>query len=326
MDNASQPRSEQQHEAAPIEEVDTATGRDSTIHLLARDIKISHSVFALPFALLAAFLARDVTNSWGTFAGQMVLIVACMVSARTAAMLANRILDHQIDARNPRTAGRAIASGRVAVRDALVYLLGTALVFIAFCAAFGFLFDNNWWPFLLSIPVLLWICAYPLLKRHTWWCHVYLGSSLAISPLAAAIAIRPTALAEHAALWIISAMVLLWVAGFDVMYALQDIDIDREQGLHSMPSRFGRNRALWISRVMHMASFVTLTLVVLDDRLRTIWFVTALTLVAVLLVAEHYVLARHGTAKIQLAFFTLNGIISCIVGAAGIASILLHDA
>lgn len=294
----------------------------STVRALAADIKLSHSVFALPFALLAAFLAASHAGAieWSRFGGQLVLIVLAMVFARTVAMLANRLLDARIDKDNPRTAGRAIPSGRVSPAAAGGALLACAAGFMAICVAFG-LFFGNWWPSLLGLPVLAWISAYALFKRFTALCHIYLGSSLAISPLAAALAIEPAALSQPA-LWLISAMVLCWVAGFDIIYALQDVAVDKAQGLYSIPSRLGEAGALWISRALHVIAAACLVAALLLDARLGVLFGLGVVAVAALLIYEHAVIARHGTSKITLAFFTLNGIISCVLGALGIADVV----
>lgn len=289
---------------------------------LAGDIKLSHSLFAMPFAILAAFLVRPIDASWWRFGVQVSLVVACMVCARSFAMLANRILDRDLDALNPRTAGRALPSRRARLRDALVALIGFGALFIALTGVFGFALDN-WWPLLLSLPVLAWIGAYPLFKRFTWWCHVYLGSSLALSPLAAAIAVEPAALAHQPSLWALSLAVLLWVAGFDILYALQDLAVDQEQAIRSIPSRFGVSNALWISRAMHLGSVGALVAVALFDARLGPLFWLAMGMVTVLLVVEHRVTHGGTTARIQLAFFTLNGVISLLLGAMGIVSLLL---
>lgn len=294
--------------------------------ILAADIKIAHSVFAMPFALLAAFMARAEETAWLAFAGILALIIVAMVTARTAAMLSNRILDQEIDARNPRTKSRAIASGKVALRDAINLFLSASAAFIFVCVAFGFVFDN-WWPFLLSIPVLVWIGIYPLSKRITWACHLHLGLSLALSPLAAALAVNPQSLVSQPAIWFLAGLVLTWVTGFDIIYALQDLQIDRSENLKSIPARFGYQQALWFSRISHLFSIVLLTMIAsIEPRFHNSWFVTSLALILLLLIVEHIVTAKHGTGRIQLTFFTLNGIISCVLGAAGIASILLATA
>jgi len=306
----------------PVQPVDQARGWE-IYRILAADIKLAHSVFAMPFALLASFMALDEETTWPVFAGILALIIVAMVTARTAAMLSNRILDQKIDARNPRTKARAVASGKVAVRDAINLFLGASAAFIFVCVAFGFVFDN-WWPFLLSLPVLVWICIYPLSKRITWGCHLHLGLSLALSPLAAALAINPQSLLSQPAIWLLAGLVFTWVTGFDIIYALQDLQIDRSENLKSIPARFGYQRALWFSRISHLLSIVLLTMIAfIEPRFHNSWFVTSLALILLLLIVEHIVTAKHGTGKIQLTFLTINGIISCVLGAAGIASILL---
>jgi len=330
----------------------------TTFRIIGADIKIAHSVFALPFALLAAFMAalgptrgtwfmtgEDVDSMagyahqflhpqyssafWRQFSGQLVLIVLAMIFARTAAMLANRLLDSEIDARNPRTAGRAIPSGNLSPRRAYLASLLAAGLFIAICAAFGFLY-GNWWPLILSVPVLSWLCSYALAKRFTTLCHIYLGLSLAVSPLAAAIAAypppfpdQPFPLTSQPALWLLAGMVLCWVAGFDIIYALQDVDVDRAQGLHSIPARLGPAGALWVSRGLHAIALACLIAAWrIDDRFDVL-FAIGLGIVAILLIYEHATVSRWGTSKIALAFFTLNGIISCALGALGIADVLV---
>lgn len=305
-----------------------ATSPLGAIRAIAADVKLAHSVFALPFALLAAFMAAappaagaDVAIDWRRFGVQLALVAAAMFFARTFAMLANRIIDREIDARNPRTARRALPSGRVTIARALAALGASAAAFMAICALFGAAL-GNWWPATLGAPVLLWIGAYPLFKRFTVLCHLYLGSALALSPLAAALAVRPEAVTAQPSLWLLSAMVLAWVAGFDVLYALQDVEVDERDGLHSVPARFGVGRALVVSRLLHAAAVACLvTAAIVDPRLALLFAIGALAAIA-LLVYEHAVIARFGTERITLAFFTLNGLVSCVLGAAGIADVL----
>lgn len=292
--------------------------------LIAADIKLHHSVFGMPFALLAAFMAAAPPGAaidWRRFGGQLALIVTAMVLARTVAMLANRILDREIDRHNPRTAGRAIPSGRLAVRAAVTALALCAAAFMVVCAAFGLLW-GNWWPAALGLPVLLWLGLYPLLKRFTALCHLYLGASLALSPLAAGLAVDPPSIVTQPALWLLSAMVLCWVAGFDVIYALQDVEIDRNQGHHSLPARLGVSGAMWVSRGLHAVSALSLVAAGwIDPRLGAL-FAAGTLVVTVLLVAEHLTVARWGSGRLALTFFTFNGIISCVLGALGIADVL----
>ena len=298
--------------------------RFSATRTIAGDIKIAHSVFALPFALLAAFLAAAAAGpiDWGVFVLELLLIAIAMICARTVAMVANRLLDRHIDALNPRTSNRAIPSGRLRTEQAIVSIgLGTGLFLLA-CLGFLWL-SGNPWPIMLAAPVLLWISLYPLSKRFTFLCHVWLGSSLAMSPLAAALAVNPDALAEQPALWMLAGMVLAWVTGFDILYALQDVEIDRSQGLHSMPARLGTGTALWVSRILHTVAVVLLVLAWVFAPTFGYAFLAGIIAAAGLLTWEHVLIARFGTGRISMAFFTLNGIVSCVLGLAGIIDVLV---
>lgn len=285
-----------------------------TLAAALADIKLAHSVFALPFALLGAVLAWSASSRGAdaTLAIQLALIVVAMFFARTWAMLFNRIADRAIDAANPRTARRALASGRVSLRAGWALALASALGFIATCAAFLAL--NNPWPIALSLPVLAWIALYSLTKRFTWLCHLFLGGALAASPLAAAIAIHPDTLLDQGptqqGLLLIAAFVALWVGGFDIAYALQDLDYDRTVGLSSIPARFGLSGALWISRAAHALALVALwcAWALLPD-LALIGAIGC-ALASALVLMEHAVLAKRGLAGLPIAFFTLNGILS----------------
>jgi 4-hydroxybenzoate polyprenyltransferase len=297
-----------------------------TARTIAADIKLHHSVFAMPFAVLAAFMAATAADraiEWSRFGGQLALVVLAMVFARTVAMLANRLLDRHLDKENPRTAGRALPSGRLAVPAAAGVLLACAAGFMAVCAAFGLLY-GNWWPAVLGLPVLGWLSAYPFLKRFTSLCHLYLGSALALSPLAAAVAVEPKALPGQPVLWLLAVMVMCWVAGFDIIYALQDIEADRRLGQFSIPSRWGATAAMWVSRGLHLTSALCLAAAGwLDPRFGAL-FATGTIIVIALLVFEHLTVSRWGTTRMALAFFTLNGIISCILGLLGVADLLVH--
>lgn len=327
----------------------------STIRLALSDIKIAHSVFAMPFALLGAFMAghawvrmekkpfydwvasgRDIR--WERFGVQLGLIVLCMFFARTWAMLVNRIADARFDADNTRTARRAIASGRLTTRGAKLAAGLSALGFVGSTA--GFTYFGNALPLVLALPVLAWIAFYSFTKRFTWLCHLFLGGALAASPLAAAIAIDPQSLIGFAAyydraetllgrdadtaraLLALSGFILFWVAGFDIAYALQDIEFDQRAGLHSIPARLGVRGALTVSRAFHAAAFAMLLATRSDPRFGAVFFTAELG-VGVLLVFEHIVLARRGVAGLPLAFFTLNGVVSCMLGAAGITDVLI---
>lgn len=288
---------------------------------IARDIKLSHTVFALPFALLGAFLAAGSVGrlpGWGEFG----LVVLCMVLARTVAMTVNRWADAALDASNPRTAGRAVPSGRVSRRAMLGAAIGCSVCFMLVAAAFWLFFENPW-PLLLSPVVLVVLAGYSFTKRFTWLCHLFLGLALGVSPLAAAIAIEPGALADASlSLWLLSGMVLCWVAGFDVIYALQDIDHDKSQGLFSMPSRLGAGRALWISRALHVLVIAALVLAWQLSPLLGLFFGAAVLLTAALLITEHALVWGSKTNRLDMAFFTVNGVISLLLGAAGMADVI----
>jgi len=299
------------------------------VFLALSDIKLAHSVFAMPFAVLGAFLTapRDPVGAggggqilWGRLGLMLALVVVCMVLARTWAMLVNRLADREIDAANPRTARRAFARGALSPRDGALMLAACALGFVAAASLFGVLFQN-WWPAFLAVPVLAWIGLYSYTKRFTWLCHVFLGGALAASPLAAAIAVGgPASLAPDAsgpAVLALAGMVLCWVAGFDVIYALQDLDYDREVGLNSVPARFGWRGAVWVSRALHAGALALLLLAWrVEPRLGGL-FLGAVVIVAALLLWEHAVLARRGRAGIPMAFFTLNGVVSVVLGVLG---------
>jgi 4-hydroxybenzoate polyprenyltransferase len=289
--------------------------------LVGADIKLAHSVFAMPFAILGATLARPAGERAGATLGKVALIVVCMVLARSWAMLVNRLADRRFDVANPRTARRALASGRLEGRDAAGFAFGCAALFVAAASGFWVAF-GNFWPLALSVPVLAWVAFYSFTKRFTALCHVFLGGALAASPLAAALAMNPGALAAMPALWWLAGMVVLWVGGFDVIYALQDLDFDRETGLHSIPAALGATGAIWVSRLMHAGAGACLGVAALSDARFGALFYAGVGLVWALLVAEHVILARRGKAGLEMAFFTVNGVVSCALGVTGVLDVL----
>lgn len=286
---------------------------------VAHDIKLSHTVFALPFALLATFLAAgwaDRYPAWGEFG----LILLCMVTARTFAMAFNRWADASIDGRNARTVKRAVPSGRVDRVTMLGVVIGCAVGFEFAALCFMLAYDNPW-PVLLGPVALLVLAGYSYTKRFTWLCHGVLGFALAISPLAAAIAIEPGYLMLPS-VWLLALMVLCWVAGFDILYALQDTAADTTLGLYSIPSRLGVGRALWISRILHLASAGALLIVTfLSDQLG-LFFTLAAVATCILLIVEHALVCGGKTKQLNMAFFTVNGVISLLLGVAGIADVI----
>lgn len=308
-----------------------ASGFAERLAIAAGDIKLSHSIFAMPFALLAAFLARPVGMSWRDFGALLALVVVCMIVARSWAMLVNRLADRLLDARNPRTASRAFASGRLSAPFGICLAVSLACAFLFITSVFWFAFANPW-PVLLAIPVLAWIGLYSLTKRFTWACHLFLGTSLAASPLAAAIAVNPGALGltgapvvegVQASLWCLAAMVTFWVAGFDIIYSLQDVEADRREGLFSLPSKMGVRGAIWTSRFLHIAAFFCLALAWrTEPRMQTL-FGVGVGLVGFLLIIEHAILAKRGKAGLDAAFFTMNGLVSLVVGVLGMSDAVL---
>ena len=286
----------------------------------AADIKLAHTVFALPFAVLGAFLAAAWADRF-PYVGELLLVLGCMFFARTFAMTMNRWLDWRFDATNPRTAGRAIPSGRVPAPAMLAISLASAGLFIFTAAGFWVLYKNAW-PVMLSPLVLGWLAFYSLAKRFTSLCHAVLGLALAISPVAAAVAAEPGFLA-HPPAWLLAGFVLAWVAGFDVIYALADVEHDRREGLFSLPSRLGVERALWVSRALHaVAAALVLALWWTSTSLR--WsFAAAALLTVALLVLEHALVWRSERRRLEVAFFTVNGIISVLLGAAGVMDVML---
>lgn len=250
----------------------------------------------------------------------LLLIVLCMFFARTVAMTINRLADHKIDEQNPRTQGRAIPSGRLSFSYVLAVTLFCSLCFVASASGFWF-FRANFWPVLLSPLVLVWLSAYSFMKRFTALCHIFLGSALAISPLAAGLAIAPEYIKEPT-LWYLAGMVLCWVAGFDVIYALQDEEPDIEHGLHSIPSTFGTKKSLWISRVLHLLCMTCLFLFWKSTDHLSLIFSFGIGIVALLLIIEHLLVRDPDTGKINMAFFTVNGVISVLLGVLGIVDVI----
>jgi len=272
------------------------------------DIKIAHTVFALPFALLTAHLAF--MESGGYRIETLIGILICMVTARTAAMSFNRYLDRDIDAENPRTQDRSIPSGRAQPKDALIITIICSVIFIGTCAFLGTL------TLILSLPTIAFLLAYSWSKRFTSLTHIWLGAGLAIAPTGAWIAVTGS--------WswvpvVLSVAVLLWVAGFDVIYSLQDINFDKKYRVFSIPAKFGERNGLLIARILHFFSFlgfIGFGFAVergLESVLIGVGWWIAVGLVAILLLAEHSIIKPGDHSRLGIAFFTLNGVISIIL-------------
>jgi 4-hydroxybenzoate polyprenyltransferase len=263
-------------------------------------IKFEHTLFALPFAFLGAVLAANGLPTWH----QILWITVAMVGARSSAMTFNRIIDRYFDAENPRTANRELPSGRLSIGFAWAFLLVSVAVFLI--AAYAL----NWLTFVLSPVALLSILGYSYAKRFTALSHLILGWALAISPTAAWIAVRGTLDSEVPLL--LSLLVLMWTAGFDVMYACQDYEFDKKAGLRSIPARFGIRNALWIARLFHLQAFIALILLYLVTSLGWPAFIGVL-LVGALLVYQHTLVSARNLSKMNAAFFTTNAFVSVIL-------------
>jgi len=261
-------------------------------------IKWEHSIFALPFALTGAMLAA---NGWPTLR-VLGLIILCMVAARSAAMAFNRLVDAKLDAANPRTAMRALPTGQLSEGFVMAFTIVASCVFLL-CAALLNRLTLECAPFALAI-----VLAYSYMKRITRWSHLVLGLALGIAPAAAWIAVRGT-FAPRAAL--LTAIVILWVGAFDVLYACQDFEHDRKVGLFSIPATFGLEGAFWIARTMHLAMIALLFVMVHVFGLGTI-ALAGMCVVVVLLAYEHSIISPRKLTRMNAAFFTLNGIISVV--------------
>jgi len=263
-------------------------------------IKFEHSVFALPFALTGALLAaRFTSHGWPTWK-QLLWVAVAMVAARTAAMTVNRIADVRYDKENPRTAQRALATGAISTGFAWTFALGAVVLF--FLAAW----QLNPLALRLAPVALAILFFYSYTKRFTTWSHLFLGFALGISPAAAWIAVSGNL---NLRMLILCAAVTLWVGGFDVLYACQDVDFDRQAGLFSVPKRFGIATALAIARAMHVGIVALLAWLAASFSLPwPAW--SGIAVVAALLTYEHSLVKADDLSKLNAAFFVMNGYIS----------------
>jgi 4-hydroxybenzoate polyprenyltransferase len=275
-------------------------------------IKWEHSIFALPFALTAAVLAA---GGWPRPA-QLLWIIVCMVSARTAAMAFNRWADASLDAANPRTAGRAIPSGALSRSFVGGFTLVASAVFLISAA------QLNRLTLLLAPAALLIVLAYSYTKRFTRWSHLFLGLALGVAPSSAWIAVRGSL---DPRILVLSGAVLCWVAGFDVFYACQDAEHDRQCGLQSIPAALGIPRAFLLARLLHLAMLALLVWLVHLFALGAI-AVLGIVLVASLLLYEHAIVSPTNLSRINAAFFTMNGVISIVFFVAVACDVLARSA
>ncbi|MET8265345.1 menaquinone biosynthesis prenyltransferase MqnP [Micromonospora arida] len=263
-------------------------------------VAVEHSVFALPFAFLSALAAMQINGGRVRWL-DLLLITVAMVGARTFAMAANRILDRKIDARNPRTAGRELVTGAVSVRTAWT---GAAVALVVFLAAAALL---NPLCLVLAPLAVVPLVVYPYAKRFTNWPHAILGIAQAVGPVGAWLAVTGT-LDGSGPAWLLGVAVGLWIGGFDLIYACQDSEIDREIGVHSVPARYGRRFALHASTVAHVVTFALFIWFGALIGLGWLWWI-GLALTAVAFGYQHLVVTPTDLSKVNRAFFTANGFV-----------------
>lgn len=282
-------------------------------------VRFSHTLFALPFALLGAVLAwhRKGSFQWIELAG----ILACMVLARSAAMAFNRLADRRLDAGNPRTAGRHLPAGLLSVPAVATFTVACAAGFIAATFLFRLAEPANPWPSYLAAPVLAFIGAYSYTKRFTALAHFWLGASLLLAPLAAWIAIL--GIGDPVVPTVLGLAVLCWVAGFDIIYACQDVEFDRAARLHSVPARLGVARALWIAFLCHVAMLALLVALyfVASPPLGVVYLI-GVGVVGGLIFYEHALVRPNDLTRVNQAFFYVNAVISVGLFAVGLIEVL----
>ena len=266
------------------------------IKIMLEMIKFKHTVFALPFALMGAFLSAGGVPGLRVF----LWVVVAMAGARTCAMGFNRIADRRFDAANPRTSSRAIPAGEVTLMESWGMVVFSGLVFFFACYKLNLL-ALAIAPFALSLTLL-----YSLTKRFTWLCHVVLGLALAFSPLGGWVAVSGS-LNDYP--WVLSLGVLFWVAGFDTIYACLDADFDRQAGLFSMPVKFGRQKAFRLAVFFHVLAFVFFTVTGIQSGLNLIYF-AGIALTGGALFYQHIIVAPGDLSRIQVSFFSMNGFIA----------------
>ena len=274
------------------------------VRALLEMIRFSHTIFALPFALLSAALAWKDKNDFSWL--ELTAILLCMIFARSAAMAFNRLADQQLDAANPRTAQRHLPARRLSPGAVILFTIVCAGAFVA--ATSLFLIAGNPWPIYLSGPILIFIFGYSFTKRFTFFSHFWLGVSLMLAPLGAWIAIR--GMQQLTSPLLLGLAVMFWVAGFDILYACQDVGFDRKFGLRSIPVRFGIRGSLWIALSCH---FMMMALLVglweASPYLGSIYLV-GLAAIGALLAYEHMLVRPDDLTRVNQAFFVVNGVIS----------------
>jgi len=278
-----------------------ARSRTPVVRRLVSFVKLEHTLFALPFAYVGALLAyREAEELPGW--GELLWITLAMVGARSLAMGINRVVDREIDARNPRTAGRELPSGRLALWQVTVFCFAALALLVT--AAFQLAHVVRYlWP----IPVAAFV-IYPYLKRVTWLCHFWLGATIGLAPLAAWLAVGRSLTPAPFALWI---GVACWIAGFDLLYGLFDLQVDREQSLHSFAVRFGVSATFWAARVLHLVTVAALAVAGVVGEAGVVWYL-GVAAVAALLLYEHLIVSPNDLRRLNAAFFTVNGVIAIV--------------
>ncbi len=294
------------------------------IRQLLELIRFSHTVFALPFALLAAVLAwREPESGFAWY--QLGGIVLGMVTARSAAMAFNRLVDRRLDAENPRTANRHLPAGLLGVGSVWLFTLICSLGFLASTLLFLLGDTPNWWPIRLAVPVLLFLLGYSYVKRFSILCHYWLAAALMLSPLCVWVAIRGPLIgsAEDLAIpGMLAAVIFFWVGGFDIIYACQDVEHDRRAGLFSVPARLGVPAALRVAMASHLVTIGCLFGLWLSAELGPVFF-CGVAAVSVLLAWEHWLVRPEDLSRVGLAFFHINAVISLGLLAVGLVDVLL---
>jgi 4-hydroxybenzoate polyprenyltransferase len=268
------------------------------LHVTLEMIKWEHSIFALPFALCGALLAASGLPS----AHQLFWILIAMIAARSAAMAFNRLADAAIDAANPRTSARALPAGNLSPAFVTMFVIVSSAIFIVAASQLNLL---ALWLSPVALAVLL---LYSYTKRFTRWSHLVLGFALGIAPSAAWIAVRGSL---DPRILLLTAAVTFWVAGFDILYACQDFQFDRDAGLHSIPRYLGISRSLWIARIFHVIMLLLLIALIPAFTLGKL-ALTGVIAVALLLMYEHTLVKPDDLSKLNAAFFTMNGVISVV--------------
>jgi 4-hydroxybenzoate polyprenyltransferase len=277
-------------------------------------IKFEHTIFALPFAFMGALLGSVVVNGELPSWAQIGWIILAMLGARTAAMALNRIIDRTIDGKNPRTAMRAIPAGLISSKEAILYVI---LSFLLLFWATSHLSPLS--MKLLPIAVFF-LVIYSYTKRFTWACHLVLGMTIALAPLGGWVAV--TNQISFASL-VFYVAIVFWLAGFDIIYATQDEEFDRKEGLHSIPSRFGLANALILARVFHMITAICfVALFFLTDL--TWWYLIGVFIAIGLLMYEHWIVKPSDLSKVNVAFFNLNSILSIVVFVFTLIDLVVH--